>query len=325
MKNLIKHISAIFVVFAVSSSLFTPLVVHAQDAPSSETTNDQPLQPKSALEVKPILNEIAVKPGETVEKEMIVTSLANIPLPIKAYTRSFIATNDTGGSDYPDIKDPGVVQNWFILENPDFILQPKATNIVKLKIKVPADARPGGHYATLFFESLIPKEALSETSFYLSSRIGALFFFVVAGDITEKGSITEFKTERVWRHEDINFDIAFTNQGNVHIRPRSLLTITDWRGNVVEKIEDRGNTTLPEKSRKWNLIWTKRPWIGKFKAKLETRIDQDSPIQTREATFFVFPSTEFGLLLIILLIGLFILRGRKRIVKAAKAVAGNGK
>lgn len=293
----------------------------AQSNPLSQEQEGS-FQPKAAMEIKPILNEIAAKPGETIERDMTVTSLANIPLPIKAYSRAFVATDEQGGSEYPDEKKADSVQNWFKLAEPDFILQPKASKVIKVKVEIPKDARPGGHYATLFYESLIPKEVLSETSFYLSSRIGALFFFVIGGDIKEQGQIKEFSTLPFWRHENIDFNVTFENNGNVHIRPRSVMTITDWRGNEVDKIEDKGNTTLPEKNRKWTITWTKKPWIGKYTAKLETKIDQDAPTQTRLVQFYVFPSIEFGLAFAAGLIILFVIRGRQRIMKAGKALAG---
>jgi hypothetical protein len=308
--------SFLIFILLITSFAFTKPILAQENQDTQPTPTEQQFMPKAAMEVKPILNEIAIKPGETVSREMTVTSVANIPLPIKAYTRSFVATDETGGSDYPDDKKPDAVQNWFKIESPDFILQPKASNTIKIQISVPADTRPGGHYATLFFESLIPKDILSETSFYLSSRIGALFFFVVGGDINEKGEVSEFSTNRFWRHQDINFDVAFSNMGNVHVRPISQLTIYDWRGKLIDTVQDKGNTTLPEKTRKWVLSWTKQPWFGRYSAKLETKLDLESPVQTKTVQFYVIPATEIAWGYTLLLLILFIVRGRHRINRA---------
>lgn len=315
-KGKLQSITSVFL-------LIVSLFVHSSSISATSNGEAKSLQPVSVLQVAPIMNDLAVKPGEMVRRQLTVTNLARIPLPMKAYSRAFIAIDEYGGSDTPDDTNPNSVQHWFTFENPDFILQPEETKSINYTITIPEDARPGGHYATIFVESLLPKEVLTETSLYLSSRIGALFFFVVAGDLVEKGSVTELKTKGFQQSGPISFEIAFKNEGNVDLTPKSMLTITNWQGKVVYTTEDKGNRTLPERTRRWKLTWDKNFLIGKYTAKLETKNTIDAKTQTTEIQFFIFPVVQTILAILgILFIYLVFFKGRKRMLKALYIMMG---
>ncbi len=299
-------------------SLFAPVNRRAH---AEEQSNDTVPVQATILTVAPVLNELAMKPGESTDQKINVTNQARLPIPIKAYTRAFVATDENGGSDYPDEKDPHEVQHWFTIDQPDFILQPGMTREVRIKIDVPADARPGGHYATLFFESLIPKEAISQSSFFMSSRIGALFFFVIAGDLVEKGSVSELTTQKTWTHGPIDFNVAFKNEGNVDLRPKSTLTIKDMSGRDVVKINDNGQRTLPQKTRRWKVTWDAHWLFGYYTAVLESRNTIDASPQTTKVTFFVVPYYHIGAVIVtLILVYLIFFKGRDRMKKALKAL-----
>lgn len=294
-------------------------IAHAEEKSLDSSTST----PVSVLQVTPIMNELAVKPGDVIKRQISAKNLARIPIPMKAYTRAFVATNEFGDSDYPDDTATGSVQSWFKIDEPDFILQPDSPKNINVTITVPQNARPGGQYATLFVESLLPKEVLTETSLYLSSRIGALFFFVVAGDLVEKGQISEFKTDNFWKTGPVEFNVAFKNEGNVDLKPQSTLTITDWRGNKVYETTDQGKRTLPEKTRRWKLEWETKWLLGRYTARLSTKNLLDSKVQVSEVQFYSVPVFQITIGLVSVLFIYFVLiRGRGRLKKAFKVLAG---
>lgn len=268
---------------------------------------------KTALRLTPVIDQLVVKPGQTTVTKVNLTNLSSLPLPIKGYARAFIATDEEGGSDYPDDPTPGAVQTWFHLDEPDFIIQPNQTKPIDVQIAVPAGTEPGGHYATLFFESLVPTEALSESSLYLSGRIGALFFFVVSGDIHTLGQFQEFKTAGFHTGGAIDFKLAFQNNGNVHVKPKSRIIIKNWFGRTVGGFDDDGQNVLPGKLRRWQVSWTKSWLFGRYTAQLQTQLTPDSKPVYKEVSFWVIPIWQF--LVALLAIGLFyllIIRARGR-------------
>lgn len=260
---------------------------------------------KTSLRLTPVIDELNVQPGEAQTSQVNLTNLSPLPLPVKGYARAFVATDEVGGSDYPDDQTPGAVQSWFSLDQPDFILQPNQTRAINVKIQVPPKAEPGGHYATLFFESLVPTQNGADSSLYLSSRLGALYFFVVAGDIHTTGEISDFNTSSFHTGGPIEFKLAFQNSGNVHFKPQTKLVIKNLFGKKVGEVQDGGQNVLPGKLRRWQFDW-KKPWLfGRYTARLESHITPGSPPIYKEVSFWVIPIWQ--LLALILLAGLFYL------------------
>lgn len=259
-------------------------------------------QQKSVFEISPILNQLVLDPGEKKPYSVTVRNLSSIPIPVKAYTRAFVASDEFGEIDFIDIRDdPSSVQNWFKIEKPDFIIQPFENLTLDMVIEVPEVIRAGGHYATLFFESLVPEDVLSSNSIYLSTRIGALFFFVISGDIVESGEIETFSVgTNFFQKGPVKIDFAFRNTGNIDLTPKTRFLIKDFRGEIVHVIEDDGKRTLPERIRRWELIWDKEWLFGKYTIVSETFLKEDvlnelsRPI-TKEIEFYAFPVLEGGI------------------------------
>ena len=291
-----------------------------QEAESS-TAREVDSPQRSALKVVPVFNDIVADPGQTLKQQIRVENLSPVPLPIKAYTLSFVATDEVGGSDYPDDNAPKSVQHWFSIDKPDFILQSGEIKSTNITISVPKDAEPGGHYATFFYESLIPKEAVSDPTVNLASRIGSLFFFVISGDIHRSGNIARFSTRKLWQHGPIDVTFGFANTGNVHVQPVSTVTITNWRGKTVATLNDLGQVVLPNKTRHWDIQWNKKYAFGLYHAHVVTKYHQDNPPLTKDIQFWVVPYAMIIETLIIIFISLFIFtRGRRRLRKAYKVL-----
>ena len=290
---------------------------------SSYAQSDPLNQSGSALKVEPIFNEIVANPGDTIKRQMTITNLSNFPLPMKGYVRQFVASDDQGNTNFPDNPDKKAVQQWFHIDAPDFILQPQDKHAIVLTIAVPQDAEPGGHYATLFFESLIPKEILSQTSLSLASRIGSLFFFVVSGDIHKQGNLSGFSARKIYQHGPVNFELGFTNTGNVHLHPVSTISITNWRGQTVTDIDDDGQTVLPNTSRHWSVMWKPTFAFGYYRALVKMATYPEAKTQTASITFFVIPIDLIAELVGLLSVILFIMtRGKRRLKKAYLALRG---
>lgn len=277
---------------------------------------------QTVLQVSPVLEDIIVNPGVSIHKQLQITNLSSISVPIKAYTRSFIATDETGGSDYPDIADASAAQHWFKIDNSEFIVGPNSSVTFPLTIDVPKNAEPGGHYATLFFESLAPINSTEANSLYVSSRIGSLFFLSVSGEIKQSGYISEFSTKYIWRSGLADFKLAFENNGNVHLKPESELTIHK-NGKIVRTLKDNGQTILPQKTRRWQLQLDTPLSPGIYKAVLSTKNTATGKLTSKEVNFIVLPVYEAIIGLTGFIVGLVILKGRHRFVRAIKSLSSN--
>lgn len=287
---------------------FTP-VAFAQSQPDQEI----------ALQVSPAILEQVVEPGTQTEATILVTNKANIPLPIKATVRGFTPLEEIS------IEDRAIfdASAWFKIAEPDFILQPGQRRDIKLTIKPPSNAEPGGHYATVFFQTLIPESALSQSTAHVANRVGVLAFLLVKGDITERASLAGPPATPFMRQfGPVNLTTTVVNRGNVHLLPRGQVIIFDWRGREVARLPIPQSTVLPKSRKDFKVTWQESKPIGRFTAKTEiTYGSANSKLESEQTEFWILPWLPFTFSLIVgILIVFFIFKTIKRWPRAIKAL-----
>ncbi len=219
---------------------------------------------QSSLTVSPAILEKVLEPGVVSTASATVTNTTNFPLPIKAQVDAFIGNNNLTKLQ-TSIFDSS---SWFTLEPSDFILQPKESKEILIKISEPENIEPGGHYATIFFQPLIPSDVISPSSTISLARVGILTFLIAPGNILELLSIKDF-TVRPWStFGPINFEVELQNNGNVHTSPSGTIAIKDLLGNTVKTLDLDTSIILPTTTNTQNIVWDKQLLFGRFTASL---------------------------------------------------------
>lgn len=212
---------------------------------------------ESSLSLSPAIHESVIKPGESLQQvELLLTNLTNFPLPIKGWPAPFLANEQTPSQINYD------ASSWFSLEPSDFILQPSERKKVILTITAPRDAEPGGHYATVFFQPLIP-EGLSGNPQALA-RVGVLVLLIVPGNIKEAVSASAPTLPSWQAFGPVNFTLEFTNNGNVHSVVNGELKISNLFYQNLGTIPLPSTTILPGTKKGLQLNWDKRLGFGKY-------------------------------------------------------------
>ncbi len=315
----LKFISTIFFVFSIFYFL-SFISVHAQETP------------QSALGVSPAIFELVLEPGEEKTETLRVFNVTNFPLPIKASVKNFTPKEEIS-EEAKKIFDASA---WFTLEPTDFILQPKENKIITVTISPPKEAEPGGHYATVYFQPLLPVEVLSPQTAYLTARIGILSFLIIKGEIQEKASLASWQTESFRQFGPISLNLQLKNEGNVHLLPAGEVTVWNWQNKEVTKIPLTPSQILPQTTKQFSFVWPKKYLLGKFLAQVQlTYGSEQQKIASEKITFWVIPwlplsvgilsLTVAGLLLIIvrrrLKLAWLVLLGREKNLRNEKSPA----
>jgi hypothetical protein len=247
--------------------LFTVLAVIGLSPQAGAQTKDtkDPVS-KSALGVSPAIMEQAVAPGMPTTFTLQVNNVTNFPLPIKSYVRDLRLQGES--LNEPD-RARLDASRWFTIEEPDFILQPNQIRTIKGTIHAPLDAAPGGHYATVFFQPLVPEEALSPSMAYVNTKVGVLAFLVVRGDINEEAKLDKpLHANPLIRRAPITFTFSVRNSGNVHLMPTGKIEMYDWRGRPAGVLDVPPGIILPNTTKEYTVSWQPRSKIGKYRAEL---------------------------------------------------------
>jgi hypothetical protein len=318
MKEIIKKTIKIGVIGILTFFfIFSPILVSAQ-------TNTTDFTQQLAMAVDPAIIELIVDKSEIGKKEITVYNTSSLALPIKAVVQGF------NPGEAVDIKEKDLetydASSWIKIDpkDRDFILQPKASKKVSVSVTVPPEAPAGGHYATIYFNPLIPQALVSDSSVFIYARIAVLVFIQVKGTFTEKLTVDSLKTKYINQSLPVNMTFNVSNVGNSHIRPTGKIKITS---EISRKFA--GETAIPlqivlpgtTREYKVDIGQSLRPGFYSAELTMNYGTTTEVNVKTDKTYFFVLPSfityIYIGIGLLVLIIGF---RFRKRLWLIARVL-----
>lgn len=312
----LKHIMLLTAALVITFSIILGQSVHAETIEGLELITQSN---KSALAISPAIIEKVLTPEKTETFTLLVTNLTSFPLPISGTVKNFVALEEIEDDRKRELYD---ASKWFTVNKPDFILQPKQTRQISVSITPPKGSEPGGHYATVYFQPLLPEAALTPSTAYLSARIGALAFLIMPGALDEKLTIDSFSVPKVHISGDVPFTMLAHNEGNVHLSPNSSVIIRNWRGKKVAERTIKASIILPGTQKIYATAWDKPLGFGKYTAIVEISYGTEGKNTSESATFWIVPWTMVVLLCILLPATIVAIRTRGRWKKAWRILQG---
>lgn len=271
-----------------------------------------------SIGISPLIFEITGNPGEVIENQVkIYNPLDNVTIGIEM-TSEDIAPSGEGGQVRIEPADTETysLANWVTFEPKEFVLGPREEKWTKFKINIPQNAEPGGHYGTVIAGSSMVA-GHTELGSAIAPRVGALVLLTVPGEMKENLTVKDFTAPVYSEKGPINFAVRFENQGTVHVKPKGLITITNWFGQKVAAIPFPEKNVLPDGIRKIDASWNQKLlWGIKYTATLTGNYGfSNTQFAPAVITFWAFPwKVGLGILGAIILLILI----RKRILAAFK-------
>lgn len=275
-----------------------------------------PMEAQNDFVVEPGKTEIFLNPGESVEKVITITNRINKKVKFKLTTEDMVGTSD---SQTPiklmgDERGPYSVKDFIVPEINEFSLDLGEKIRIPVKVSAPTDAEPRGYYGALIvsnepdvLEESDSKDMGGEAR--LVSRIGSLFLLRIHGEGKESGYLEDFKIigpERsFYQNKPKGFEIAFKNDGNVHLVPHGKITIKNMTGKTISEIPVDAYFSLPDAMRYREVYWEEGTGLGRYKADLSLYKGYGSENDNAKASisFWIIPWK----ILIITFVGIFIL------------------
>jgi hypothetical protein len=296
---------AIFTAFLVIPWSATILKVHAQQ--------------NRSITVMPPKFELFANPGDIVSERLRVTNNSNFPTTYAIIVEDFSSSGEEG---HVVLEEEGTdsaysLANWIEPEATEIVLQPGEETNVNFNINVPRDAEPGGHYASILLQSSTDNDP-NVTN--VSQRIGSLALLRVSGNTIEDVNVETFEAPKRSESGPVNFTLRIKNDGNVHVRPKGTIIITNFFGNKVAELPLEGANVLPGATRKMETTWDEDRLLGSYTATLVATYGvQNLPLAA--ATKFTVASTTSIILLLVAVIAIVIFlislfTGRNRLKKA---------
>lgn len=247
-----------------------------------------------ALTVGPAKIEFTANPGETLTFNLFIRNDNDWD---EKYYISVESFNDLDGErkffENPPEKD------WFEVQKEVF-LKSKEDVQLPVKINIPQDAPPGGHFLAIWVGTGAPKKEAGQVG--IAARVGALVFINVRGNIIYKATISKFEAKRIiWRFP-VKFAYLIKNEGNTYITPKGYLDIKNIFGKEIASlpINPRELQILPNKEKLLETEWQGKFAFGIYKAIFNMNYGENNSLSFNY--WFVFLNISYLIIILVLII-----------------------
>ena len=249
------------------------------------------------FEISPPKYDLPAHPGEVLTTTINLRNTTSIPITAHAILNDFVPKNTTGEPGIlADGSDGGAtsMKGWFVAM-PDQVIPPGILKTFTVRVNVPSNASPGGHYGVVRFTSGTPSTN-GNNGVALTASVGTLYLISVTGAVREDLNVSQFYVQQygkrgTWFQKgDLQFVNEFRNSGNVHVKPVGTLFVTDMFGHKVAqlKVNSAEGNVLPTSTRSFTEDFNKK-LFGHYTARIFLRYGNGKQLESSAVKFWVFP------------------------------------
>lgn len=220
--------------------------------------------------------ELFLEPGETVVRTVSITNRVSKKVKFKIETEDFVGSRDAQNPVLllGDKRSPYSFKDALIPEVREFTLDFGQRITIPIKVQIPQDAQPGGFYSSVIISNQPDRASGLEASGpRVISRLGALFFIRVKGEVKEAGQLEDVRIagpdKLFYQKGPFIFQILFNNTGTVHLVPYGKINITNFAGSLLATLPVDGYFALPDSLRYREVSWYSDFLFGRYKATVE--------------------------------------------------------
>ena len=276
---------------------------------------------ETGLTVTPVFQEVTLATDEAEARFSItLTNQTDGPLVLRPSVVDFGSLDESGGVAFLGASDNLVrkysLASWMRPEKDIVSLEAGESEDLRVVIENRESLSPGGHDGAVLFTIGNEEGDAKENVVAVNQLLSVLVFAKKEGGEIYRLNLLDRTWERSLLFGLSQTSLRFQNEGNVHIVPRGIVTLTDPLGRVVEKgiINTESGLVLPESQRtfvtKLSLV-TPLLIPGRYTLITDYRYDGQEAFESATDTIVLLPWPTFVAILVLGL-GFFGLRLRKK-------------
>lgn len=253
-------------------------------------------QDSAGIKVIPATIEEAADPGAVISQTLKITNESDSDKEYFIYKKNIKGVEDGGVpvfSDDEGEKTGYEITEWIEISTESIKVAAHQSVDLPVVINVPGTATPGSHFGGIFVSAEPPK--LREIGAGVGYEVVSIVSIRISGDIIDTARIRSFSTDKLlYSGKHVEFTAKIQNQGNILIRPRGPVTITNMFGSKPEVV--MANEALagvfPGTMRDLVFNWdSDELGFGRYKAIIALVYDGQEGQKTIDAThvFWIFP------------------------------------
>ena len=196
--------------------------------------------------------------------------------------------------DNADIIPKFSASSWITLPYDRVTIAAQDKVTIQYTLQVPADARPGGRYVSVYFEptqniTTNQTNGQEQARAAIAPRIAQLIYIRIPGDATEGAAVTRFFSPSFMEYGPIQVESEILNRSDYHIRPKGMITMFDLAGNIVAQAKLAEYNIFPDVSRSYKNDLGKKWLFGRYKLTLAAAYGEKGQSLSRSMYVFVVP------------------------------------
>jgi hypothetical protein len=281
-----------------------------------------------SFQISPPTANYAANPGAQQKGTIKVTNLTDAPLSVRISKENFVAKGEEGEIELVDNADPLYsLAPWFSFDATQLDIPGLGTKELHYTLDIPPNAEPGGRYGTVVFNTIPPKLPSGQSGAAVQQQIAGIVFLRINGRANEKLDVLSFAPDKTFsEYGPVSLLARVKNTGSVHEKATGTITIKNMFGFKVDSIPLDEHFVIPAAIRRLTNTWPAKGkgglLIGKYTAELNATYGDGGKL-TATTSFTIVPwRLLLAILVGLILVFLIFWRGRKRLARAARILAG---
>jgi hypothetical protein len=232
--------------------------------------------------VSPTSRDVTVSPGQTQTGTFTVINDGATDIVYKLYATDYSVQGEDykGDFDLTGASSDVSAVSWVKLPGGKFTVKSNDQTEIKYTITVPKTAVVGGHYLTIFAET-VPPASPGGTRIARIDRIGTFLYLAVDGDLHHQGELKPLDAPWLQSVAPIKAYVRMSNGGNVHYPAEGTLQLKNIFGGTVGHAIPLKGTILPQTTRRFTLELPSAKPLGLYKVVAKVKyLDRDQEISS---------------------------------------------
>jgi len=249
--------------------------------------------------------EVTVAPGQVVTKQLSIVNNLGRDSTFVFSTEDFKG-NDNASEGLVELLGDADGQNslkHYISFKTDSINIPSGGEyVMDVKITIPSNTPAGALYGAVMVSA---ESDTTEANIQVNSRLAALFFVKVEGEVIEQGQLVNFQADKkLYTNSPIQLDFDYSNTGDVYLNPYGLVTVSNVFNHTVTQAEVAPYFVLPNTIRNSGVKLTGENMFGPYRVTMQLNRGYDNIIDEKGIWIWVLPWQ--GVVVAVLVLGALI-------------------
>jgi len=278
---------------------------------------------ETSITLTPAIVEIAVNPEDTIERFLQIKNTGDASLPVTIEVKSAVIDNRV--SDVLDSTRYDVSE-WVTFSEETYLFAPNQVREIPFVVTVPANAGPGGHYASISVRALALEQAEgSDTRSIVFPEVSVPVFITVSGDVQESARVAHQDLSPLFMTRDsaYNSQIVVENTGTVHNLVAPVLELRKG-DTLVASYKFVPAVILPGTQKIFTVSWQSPTEYGSYQTRVVFPVGSDRIIveSSSEALLITPPPSLLIMLAIFTWVTAYLMPYRKNIRSSIRVLFG---